>query len=135
MSAFFSIRSGPYLRRYFDAVHPFFWPVFYWRLKQAWLFLQREKRTSVLLAVTWWRSVGIVWLGDRLQPPDPQPPRTDKASMGRSRLVQRCVGCLGKPRGGQDAAALSYPPWRSGRRWQPASRADGGGAPALQNTS
>ncbi len=69
MSAFFSIRNDPHFRRYFDAVHPFFWPVLYWRLKQAWLFLQREKLTSVLLAVTWWGNVRIVYLGDRIQTP------------------------------------------------------------------
>ncbi|MDP3458785.1 MAG: hypothetical protein Q8S09_05870 [Hyphomonas sp.] len=69
MSAFFSIRNDPNFRRYFDAVHLFFWPVLYWQLKQAWLFLQRERLTSVLLAVTWWGSVRIVCLGDRIEPP------------------------------------------------------------------
>ncbi len=66
MSDFFSIRNYPAFRRYFDAVHPFFWPVLYWQLKRAWLFLQREKLTSVLLAITWWGGVRIVHLGDKL---------------------------------------------------------------------
>jgi len=33
MSRFLSIRNDPLFRRYFDAVHPFFWPVLYWQLK------------------------------------------------------------------------------------------------------
>ncbi len=66
MSDFFSIRNYPAFRRYFDAVHPFFWPVLYWQLKRAWLFLQREKLTCVLLAITWWGGVRIVHMGDKL---------------------------------------------------------------------
>ena len=69
MNALLSIRNDPHLRRYFDFVHPFFWPVLYWQLKRAWLFLQREKLTSVLLSVTWWGSVRIVYLGDKIEAP------------------------------------------------------------------
>ncbi|MFN3912335.1 hypothetical protein [Hyphomonas sp.] len=73
MSAFLSIRNDPHFRRYFDAVHPFFWPVLYWQLKAAWLFLQREKLTSILLAVSWWGGVRIVFLGDRIEAPVANP--------------------------------------------------------------
>ncbi len=69
MSEFISIRNYVHFRRYFDAVHPFFWPVLYWQLKRAWLCLQREKRTSVLIAVTWWGGVRIVHRGDKIETP------------------------------------------------------------------
>ena len=73
MSAFLSIRNDVNFRRYFDAVHPFFWPVLYWQLKTAWIVLQREKLTSVLLAITWWGGVTIVHRGDRIEIPKPNP--------------------------------------------------------------
>ncbi|MEQ9507319.1 MAG: hypothetical protein RLO80_13755 [Hyphomonas sp.] len=67
MSDFLSIRNYPAFRRYFDAVHPLFWPVLYWQLKRAWLFLQKAKLTSVLLAITWWGGVRIVHCGDKIE--------------------------------------------------------------------
>ena len=70
MSTFLSIRNYPAFRRYFDAVHPFFWPVLYWQLKRAWLYVQREKLTGALLAITWWGGVCIVCAGDKITPPD-----------------------------------------------------------------
>ncbi|MBA3070289.1 MAG: hypothetical protein FP825_17650 [Hyphomonas sp.] len=73
MSEFLSIRNYVHFRRYFDAVHPFFWPVLYWQLKRAWLCLQREKRTSVLLEITWWGGVRIVHRGDRIETPKASP--------------------------------------------------------------
>jgi hypothetical protein len=73
MSDFLSIRNYPAFRRYFDAVHPLFWPVLYWQLKRAWIFLQREKLTSVLLAITWWGGVRIVHCGDRIETPKHNP--------------------------------------------------------------
>ena len=73
MSDFLSIRRYPAFRRYFDAVHPFFWPVLYWQLKRAWIFLQREKLTSVLLAISWWGGVRIVHLGDKIEVPKHNP--------------------------------------------------------------
>lgn len=74
MSTFLSIRNYPAFRRYFDAVHPFFWPVLYWQLKKAWLYVQREKITGALLAITWWGGVRIVCEGDKLPQPDPLAP-------------------------------------------------------------
>jgi hypothetical protein len=82
MSTFLSIRNYVYFRHLFDAVHPFFWPVLYWQLKAAWISLQREKLTSVLLAVTWWGGVRIVYRGDKIETPshtplEPLKPRWD----------------------------------------------------------
>jgi hypothetical protein len=76
MSDFLSIRNYVHFRRYFDAVHPFFWPVLYWQLKRAWLCLQRERLTEVLLAVSWWGGVRIVYRGDKIETPvhDPLAP-------------------------------------------------------------
>src|SRR3990167_7734003 len=73
MSTFLSIRNYVHFRRYFAAVHPFFWPVLYWQLKRAWLALQREKRTSFLLAISWWGGVRIVHRGDIIAAPQPNP--------------------------------------------------------------
>jgi hypothetical protein len=73
MSDFLSIRNYPAFRRYFDAVHPLFWPVLYWQLKRAWIFLQKEKLTSVLLAITWWGGVRIVHCGDKIEAPKHDP--------------------------------------------------------------
>jgi hypothetical protein len=76
MSTFLSIRNYVYFRHLFDAVHPLFWPVLYWQLKAARLSLQREKLTSVMLAVTWWGGVRIVYRGDKIETPSHDPPRT-----------------------------------------------------------
>ncbi len=73
MSTFLSIRNYVYFRHLFDAVHPLFWPVLYWQLKAAWLSLQREKLTSVMLAVTWWGGVRIVYRGDKIETPKHDP--------------------------------------------------------------
>jgi hypothetical protein len=73
MSTFLSIRNYVYFRHLFDAVHPLFWPVLYWQLKAARLSLQREKLTSVILAVTWWGGVRIVYRGDKIETPKHDP--------------------------------------------------------------
>lgn len=101
MSAFLSIRNDVHFRRFFDRVHPFFWPVLYWQLKRAWLALQREKLTCLLLAVSWWGGVTIAYRGDRIEAPKADPfalvrPRFDDPYWFTS--VPACLG-PNKPRG------------------------------------
>lgn len=95
MSTFLSIRNYVYFRHLFDAVHPFFWPVLYWQLKAAWISLQREKLTSVMLAVTWWGGVRIVYRGDRIETPKHDPPCPAQATLRRPHLVHPPPGLSG----------------------------------------
>ena len=69
MSRFASIRQHPALSRYFDAVHPLFWPVLVWQLKAIFNDMQTRGCASVLLRLHWWGWLEVTFWGDRM--PDP----------------------------------------------------------------
>ncbi|MEQ9507161.1 MAG: hypothetical protein RLO80_12925 [Hyphomonas sp.] len=129
MSDFLSIRNYPAFRRYFDAVHPFFWPVLYWQLKRAWIFLQKEKLTSVLLAITWWGGVRIVHCGDKIEAEKQNPLALTKPHWSDpvwssdvpveflaalcAFILPRAAGGGGWPQSGQTEGALTPPQFDS----------------------
>ena len=64
-----ALRQLPRFARFFEVVHPFFWPVIWWTLNAVFRQYDASGRTEFLLGITWWGQVYIAFEGDRL--PDP----------------------------------------------------------------
>ncbi len=64
-----ALRQHPRFARFFEVVHPFFWPVIWWTLNAVFRQYDASGRTEFLLGITWWGQVYIAFEGDRL--PDP----------------------------------------------------------------
>jgi hypothetical protein len=73
-----ALREHPRFARFFEEVHPFFWPVICWTLNAVFRQYDASNRTEFLLGITWWGQVYIVFEGDlRHDPPTSRPlPRT-----------------------------------------------------------
>jgi len=69
MVSFTQLRQHPRFGRFFEVVHPFFWPVIWWTLNAVFRQYDASGRTEFLLGITWWGQVYIAFEGDRL--PDP----------------------------------------------------------------
>ncbi len=64
-----ALRQHPRFARFFEVVHPFFWPVIWWTLNAVFRQYDASNRTEFLLGITWWGQVYIAFEGDKL--PDP----------------------------------------------------------------
>jgi hypothetical protein len=64
-----ALRQHPRFARFFEVVHPFFWPVIWWTLNAVFRAYDASNRTEFLLSITWWGQVYIAFEGD--QRPDP----------------------------------------------------------------
>jgi hypothetical protein len=64
-----ALRQHPRFGRFFEVVHPFFWPVIWWTLNAAFRAYDASGRTEFLLGITWWGQVYIAFEGDLR--PDP----------------------------------------------------------------
>ncbi|WP_291061631.1 hypothetical protein, partial [Hyphomonas sp.] len=71
---FLRIRNNIHFRRYFDAVHPVFWPVLFWQLGRFFKWMRAEQLSEVLFEITWWGGVRIHIIGDKLTTPSPFAP-------------------------------------------------------------
>jgi hypothetical protein len=71
-------RQHPRFGRFFEVVHPFFWPVIWWALNVVFREYDASGRDKLLLGITWWGQVYIAFEGDlRPDPLDYRPiPRT-----------------------------------------------------------
>ncbi len=65
-----ALRQHPRFGRFFEVVHPFFWPVIWWTLNAAFRAYDASNRTEFLLGITWWGQVYIAFEGDLR--PDPR---------------------------------------------------------------
>ncbi|MBU4568839.1 MAG: hypothetical protein KJ833_07735 [Alphaproteobacteria bacterium] len=74
MTRFLRIRNNIHFRRYFDAVHPVFWPVLFWQLGRFFKWMRAEQLSEVLFEITWWGGVRIHIIGDKLAAPSPFAP-------------------------------------------------------------
>ena len=63
------LRQNPFYTRFFDAVHPFFWPVIWWTFNRVIRDYLASNTTEYLIDVTWWGQVYVAAIGDKL--PDP----------------------------------------------------------------
>ena len=64
-----ALRQHPRFARFFEVVHPFFWPVIWWTLNAVFREYDASNRTEFLLGITWWGQVHVVYRGDLR--PDP----------------------------------------------------------------
>ena len=64
-----ALRQHPRFGRFFEVVHPFFWPVIWWTLDAVFRAYDASNRTEFLLGITWWGQVYIAFEGDLR--PDP----------------------------------------------------------------
>ena len=64
-----ALRQHPRFGRFFEVVHPFFWPVIWWTLNAVFREYDASNRTEFLLGITWWGQVYIAFEGDLR--PDP----------------------------------------------------------------
>jgi hypothetical protein len=64
-----ALRQHPRFGRFFEVVHPFFWPVIWWTLNAVFRAYDTSNRTEFLLGITWWGQVYIAFEGDLR--PDP----------------------------------------------------------------
>ena len=64
-----ALRQHPRFARFFEVVHPFFWPVIWWTLNAVFREYDASNRTEFLLGITWWGQVYIAFEGDLR--PDP----------------------------------------------------------------
>ena len=72
-----ALRQHPRFGRFFEVVHPFFWPVIWWTLNAVFREYDASNRTEFLLGITWWGQVYIAFEGDlRPDPPYRPIPRT-----------------------------------------------------------
>jgi hypothetical protein len=65
-----ALRQHPRFGRFFEVVHPFFWPVIWWTLNAVFREYDASNRTEFLLGITWWGQVYIAFEGDLR--PDPR---------------------------------------------------------------
>ena len=65
-----ALRQHPRFGRFFEVVHPFFWPVIWWTLNAVFRAYDASNRTEFLLGITWWGEVYIAFEGDLR--PDPR---------------------------------------------------------------
>jgi hypothetical protein len=63
------LRQNPFYTRFFDRVHPFFWPVIWWTFNRVIRDYLASNTTEYLIGVTWWGQVYVAAIGDKL--PDP----------------------------------------------------------------
>jgi hypothetical protein len=49
-----ALRQHPRFGRFFEVVHPFFWPVIWWTLNAVFRQYDASNRTEFLLGITWW---------------------------------------------------------------------------------
>ena len=70
MVSLIALRQHPRFGRFFEVVHPFFWPVIWWTLNAAFRAYDASNRTVFLLGITWWGQVYIAFEGDLR--PDPR---------------------------------------------------------------
>ena len=49
-----ALRQHPRFARFFEVVHPFFWPVIWWTLNAVFRQYDASNRTEFLLGITWW---------------------------------------------------------------------------------
>jgi hypothetical protein len=49
-----ALRQHPRFGRFFEVVHPFFWPVIWWTLNAVFRAYDASNRTEFLLGITWW---------------------------------------------------------------------------------
>jgi hypothetical protein len=59
-----ALRQHPRFGRFFEVVHPFFWPVIWWTLNAAFRAYDASNCTEFLLGITWWGQVYIAFEGD-----------------------------------------------------------------------
>ena len=59
-----ALGQHPRFGRFFDVVHPFFWPVIWWTLNTVFRQYDASNRTEFLLGITWWGQVYIAFEGD-----------------------------------------------------------------------
>ena len=64
-----ALRQHPCFGRFFEVVHPFFWPVIWWTLNAVFRAYDASNRTEFLLGITWWGEDYIAFEGDLR--PDP----------------------------------------------------------------
>ncbi len=65
-----ALRQHPRFGRFFEVVHPFFWPVIWWTLNAVFREYDASNRTEFLLGMTSWGQVHVVYRGDLR--PDPK---------------------------------------------------------------
>jgi len=63
------LRQNPYYTRFFDRVHPFFWPVIWWTFNRVIRDYLASNTTEYLIGVTWWGQVYVAAVGDKLADP------------------------------------------------------------------
>jgi hypothetical protein len=68
------LRQHPRFARFFEVVHPFFWPVIWWTLNAVFRQYDASNRTEFLLGITWWGQVYIAFEGDLRPAPDTYKP-------------------------------------------------------------
>ncbi len=71
-----ALRQHPRFARFFEVVHPFFWPVIWWTLNAVFRQYDASGRTEFLLGITWWGQVYIAFEGDKLPDPSTYRPMT-----------------------------------------------------------
>ena len=71
-----ALRQHPRFARFFEVVHPFFWPVIWWTLNAVFRQYDASGRTEFLLGITWWGQVYIAFEGDKLPDPSTYKPMT-----------------------------------------------------------
>ena len=59
-----ALRQHPRFARFFEVVHPFFWPVIWWTLNAVFREYDASNRTEFLLGITWCGQVYIAFEGD-----------------------------------------------------------------------
>jgi hypothetical protein len=64
MTSLTDLRQNPHFARFFEAVHPLFWPVVWWTLNAVFREYDASNRTEFLLGITWWGQVHVVYRGD-----------------------------------------------------------------------
>ena len=64
-----ALRQHPRFARFFEVVHPFFWPVIWWTLNAVFRAYDASNRPEFLLGIPWWGQVYIAFEGDLR--PDP----------------------------------------------------------------
>ncbi len=71
-----ALRQHPRFARFFEVVHPFFWPVIWWTLNAVFRQYDASGRTEFLLGITWWGQVYIAFEGDLRPDPSTYKPVT-----------------------------------------------------------
>jgi hypothetical protein len=67
MTRFLRIRNSVHFRRYFDAVHPLFWPLLFWNLGRVMTWMGAGQYGEAFIEITWWGGVKLHLVGDKIE--------------------------------------------------------------------